>query len=121
MLSELDFGCYWKVEGGIKGENGALIELRYARSPQRTSKNLDRLEELIASLSRLSSQSVLQSPKLIAQIWRMPLWVMGQEFASRNRGMEEQNLRRLMKISEQLTTEVQRLLGSPMAYPENEE
>lgn len=115
MLSELDFGCYWKIDGGIQGENGALIELRYARSPERTSKNLDRLEELIACLSRISSQSVLQSPKLISQIWRMPQWIMGQEFASHNRQMEEQNLRRLVKISGQLTTEVQRLLGSPIA------
>ena len=120
-MSELDFDSYWKVDGGILGENGALIELRYARSPQRTSKNLDRLEELIASLSQLSSQSVLASPKLIAQIWRMPQWVMGQEFASRRRGMDDHNLRRLIKISNQLTIEVQRLLGSPTTYPESEE
>ena len=65
-MSELDFSCYWKVDGGIRGENGALIELRYVRSPQRASKNMDRLEELVVSLSQLSSQSVLQSPKLIS-------------------------------------------------------
>ena len=116
-MSELDFGSYWKVEGGILGENGALIELRFIRSTQRTSKNLDRLEELIASLSQLSSQSVLASPKLIAQIWRMPQWVMGYEFASRSRGVDDRNHRRLCKISNQLTIEVQRLLGEPNYLP----
>ena len=30
-MSDQDFASYWKVDGGIKGQNGPLIELRYDR------------------------------------------------------------------------------------------
>ena len=49
-MSDQDFASYWKVDGGIKGQNGPLIELRYDRGDDHARANLQQLEILIEEL-----------------------------------------------------------------------
>jgi hypothetical protein len=79
-MSDQDFASYWKVDGGIKGQNGPLIELRYDRGDDHARANLQQLEILIEELKELEIDEVLSSPELISQIWQMPRWIMGHQF-----------------------------------------
>ena len=76
-MTNKNFASYWKIDGGIAGKNGPLIELRYDRGDDHARANLQQLEILIEELKELEIDDVLSSPEIISQIWRMPTWMMG--------------------------------------------
>ena len=113
-MTQVDFEHYWRVAGGITGDNGALIELRYDRGKERTLKTLTQLETLVDELKALDSESVLQSPRLISQLWRMPEWVLSQYIRWGKQGYDKGLSERLSLFRLNLLSEIRRLLGSPI-------
>lgn len=111
-MSNRDFARYWKIDGGIKGKNGPLIELRYDRGDDHARANLQQLESLIEELKELEIDEVLSSPELISQIWQIPRWMMGQQFRWERRGYSEELLRHLINIRHGIDVELFRIFNS---------
>ena len=111
-MSDQDFASYWKVDGGIKGQNGPLIELRYDRGDDHARANLQQLEILIEELKELEIDEVLSSPELISQIWQMPRWIMGHQFRWEKRGYSDELLSRLTRIRQGIDAELFRIFNS---------
>jgi len=111
-MSSKDFASYWKVDGGIGGKNGPLIELRYDRGDEQARANLLKLEILIEALKELEIDEVLSSPELISQIWQMPRWIMGHQFRWERRGYSEKLLNHLTEIRHGVEAELFRVFNS---------
>lgn len=111
-MSDKDFARYWKVECGIKGNNGPLIELRYDRDDDHTRENLQRLQILIEELKELEIDEVLSSPELISQIWHIPRWMIGQQFRWERNGYSQELLNRLAAIRQGVDAELFRVFNS---------
>ena len=111
-MSDQDFASYWKVDGGIKGQNGPLIELRYDRGDDHARANLQQLEILIEELKELEIDEFLSSPELISQIWQMPRWIMGHQFRWEKRGYSDELLNRLTRIRQGIDAELFRIFNS---------
>lgn len=111
-MSKRDFASYWKVDGGISGKNGPLIELRYDRGDDHARSNLQLLETMIEELKELEIDEVLTSPELISQIWRIPSWIIGHWFRWKESGYNEELLNSLTRVLQGVDAELFRIFNS---------